>query len=131
MVYLEDVSLSYGMQLQLDTLQALRDGKLTPPQAAQLLPDRSTLGMIWRYLAAAPAPLTETPMCLCRKIVRWTGSPLSLGQMLTCLDIFADVGLLEVARLHNDITIRLLPATQKADLNTSRTLQKLRSFEGV
>ena len=47
--------------------------------------------------------------------------------MLTCIDIFADVGLLETARLHNDITIRLLPATEKADLNTSRTMQKLLS----
>ena len=64
-------------------------------------------------------------MCLCRKIVRWSGMPLSLGQLLTCLDIFADVKLLELQRHHKDMTIRILAATGKADLNESRTLQRL------
>ena len=44
---------------------------------------------------------------------------------MTCLDIFADVGLLEVHRLHKYITIRLTPGDQKADLNQSRTMQIL------
>ena len=64
-------------------------------------------------------------MCLCRKIVRWSGVPLSLGRMLTCLDIFADVGLLKTRRLHNTITIHLTPGAEKADLTQSRTMQLL------
>ena len=92
--------------------------------AADLLPDRATLALVWRYLAGC-GNITETPMCLLRKIVRWADQPLSMDQMLTCIAIFADVGLLETARLHNDISVRILPASQKADLNTSRTMQKL------
>ena len=64
-------------------------------------------------------------MCLCRKIVRWSGTPLSLQQMLTCLDIFADVGLLQSQRLHKYITIHLTPGAEKADLTRSQTMQIL------
>ena len=107
------------VRLQADTLDART--------AEELLPDRATLGMVWRYLSTRNNTLQETPVCLCRKIVRWSGAPLSLGQLLTCLDIFADVGLLEVRHLHKDITIRLIPTAQKADLTTSRTMQLLLS----
>ena len=64
-------------------------------------------------------------MCLCRKIVRWSGVPLSLGQLMTCLDIFADVELLSLQRLHKNIVIRLANPQVKADLNESRTMQRL------
>ena len=104
---------------------ALVSGQLTAQIAASLIPERAMLAMVWRYLAAAPAAIQESPICLCRKIVRWTGKPMSLAQLMTCLDIFRDVGLLEVARLHKYITIRLTPGSEKADLNTSQTLQRL------
>ena len=64
-------------------------------------------------------------MCLCRKIVRWSGQPLSLEQLLTCLDIFREVGLLQAHRQHKNITILLTPGSTKADLNTSPTMQRL------
>ena len=98
---------------------------LTREIAEILLPERSTLAMVWRYLAAASAEVEESPICLCRKIVRWTGKPLSLGQMMTCLDIFRDVGLLEAQRVHKNLRIRLTPGNTKADLTTSQTMQRL------
>jgi len=104
---------------------ALVTGRLTREIAEVLLPERSTLAMVWRYLAASPADIEESPICLCRKIVRWTGKPLSLGQMMTCLDIFRDVGLLESQRVHKHLHIRLTPGSTKADLNTSQTMQRL------
>lgn len=99
---------------------------LTGNAAAALLPDRNTLGMIWRYLASVPAgTIQESPLCLCRKIVRRTGRPLSLGQLLTCLDIFQDVNLLTLHRQHKYITIRLTQNGKKADLTQSQTMQRL------
>ena len=109
--------------------QALQKGILSPDSAEFLLPDRATLGLVWRYLASC-GTLHETPMCLLRKIVRWSGKPLSLGKLLTCLDIFADVDLIRIQRLHKYITIELQPCAQKADLNTSRTMQILMSTVG-
>ena len=102
----------------------LHSSGLTGEMAAALLPDRTTLGLVWRYLAGCKT-LRETPMCLLRKIVRWSGKDLSLGKLLTCLDIFADVGLLQMQKLHKHITIELLPCSEKADLMTSKTMQKL------
>ena len=64
-------------------------------------------------------------MCLCRKIVRWSGAPLSLGKLMACLDIFRDVGLLNIQRLHKYISIRLTPGDKKADLSQSQTMQHL------
>ena len=45
--------------------------------------------------------------------------------MLTCLDIFRDVGLLRYGRQHKYIHIELTPGTEKADLTQSRTMQIL------
>ena len=104
---------------------ALVSDRLTREIAAVLLPERSTLAMVWRYLAASPAAIEEAPICLCRKIVRWTNKPLTLGQMMTCLDIFQDVGLLEINRVHKQLHIRLTPGSQKADLTSSQTMQRL------
>ena len=105
--------------------RALRCGSITADAAAALLPDRATLAMVWRYLANGPAPLQEAPMCLCRKIVRWSGLPLSLGQLMTCLDIFEDVQLLRLQRHRKYITISLTAGGGTADLNNSKTMQQL------
>ena len=103
----------------------LHADNLTAADASRILPDRAMLGMVWRYLAAVSGTVQESPICLCRKIVRWSGSPMSLEQLLTCLDIFRDVGLLQIQRLHRYIAIDLTPGTEKADLNTSVTMQRL------
>ena len=108
-----------------DSYTRLRSGHITAEDAALLLPDRSLQGRIWRYLASFPLGIQEDPMCLCRKIVRWSGQPLSLQQLLTCLDIFRDVGLLQIHRHHKYIAISLTPGSEKADLNTSKTMQTL------
>ena len=108
----------------------LQNRALDTATAEKLLPDRATLGAIWRYLSAHGPALQETPICLCRKVVRWAEMALSLSQLLTCLDIFADVGLIESQRHHKHITIRLIPTDQKADLNTSQTMQRLTSAIG-
>ena len=50
---------------------------------------------------------------------------MSASQMLTCLDIFRDVGLLEVQRMHKYMAIRLTPGSGKADINASQTMQRL------
>lgn len=106
--------------------RALLQGSFTPEDAQYILPDRERLATVWRYLAAqGENPIEESPICLCRKIVRWSGKPLTLEQLMTCLDIFRDGGLLTQQRLHKYISIRLTPGTQKADLTQSATMQRL------
>lgn len=106
--------------------QAMRKGQMDREIALALLPSRATLACVWRYLASVPGgTLQESPLCLCRKIVRRSGEALSLEQLLTCLDIFRDVGLLEQKRVHLSLFIRLNHVAGKADLNQSTTMQTL------
>lgn len=123
-----DIRPSCRSEIALDTsaYRALQDGALTAELAAELSPDRAMLATVWRYLASVAEPtLEESPICLCRKIARRSGAPISLAQMLTCLDIFRDVGLLETRRMHKYIRIRLTPGDTKADLAQSQTMQRI------
>jgi len=122
-----DIRPSCSADCSADTAEyrAMQENRLTAEIAQILYPERSTLALVWRYLAACGSSIQESPLCLCRKIVRWSGKPLSLGQFMTCLDIFRDVGLVQTQRLHKYISIQLTPGPQKADLNDSPTLQRL------
>ena len=109
---------------------ALCRDTLKPAEAAALLPDRAVLGTVWRYLQSCQnTEIHEEPACLCRKIVRWSGNPLSLEMLLVCLDVFADVGLLRLHRERKFMTIHLIPTDQKADLQQSATMQKLQALK--
>ena len=112
--------------VEMGEYRALCRGSISSAQAAALLPDRTVLATVWRYLSSTgEQTLRENPVCLCRKIVRWSGTPLELGKLLTCLDIFADVGLLEVQRMRKYMTIQLIPRQDKADISASQTMQIL------
>ena len=116
--------------MDVSAYRALVRGELRPSGAAELLPDRAVLANVWRYLeSCGPDMIQEDPGCLCRKIVRWTGKPLSLGKMLTCLDVFADVGLAEVTRQRKELTISLCHRAEKANLQDSDTLQRLQQLK--
>jgi len=124
---LQDIRPACKFPVSCDTgdYRSLKTDTLDKESANALCPDRNTLGAVYRYLTVCGGQVQETPVSLCRKIVRWAGIPLDLSKMLVCLDIFADVGLLEVRRQLKYITVRLIPAEQKADLNQSRTMQIL------
>ena len=104
----------------------LRADILTAGEAEQLLPSRQVLGAVWRYLAnQGSRSIRETPVCLCRKVVRWAGLEMDVSLLLTCLDIFSDVGLLQLQRMHKYLQIRLNTIGGKADLHQSNTMQQL------
>ncbi len=100
------------------------------PEDGELLPSRETQEIVWRYfLYTGRNIIEEEPMCLLRKIVRYSEKPLGLGTLMVCLDIFADVGLIEVKRQLKYISIRLLPVQEKADLSQSVTMQRLMALK--
>ena len=104
----------------------LNNGTASPAELAVLLPQRNLLAAVWKYLASVGSnTIREAPMCLCRKIVRRSGIPMNLSQMLVCLDIFSEVALLQLERQHKNLIITLAAPGQKADLSSSHTMQKL------
>ncbi len=127
---IQDIRPSCPYACSVDTAgyRALCHGGLNAGFVERLLPDRTLLGVVWRYLAACPGgEVQESDICLCRKIARWAQIPLSLEKMLVCLDVFRDVGLIEIHRFHKDMTVRLLPTQEKADLNQSATMRRLQA----
>ncbi len=111
---------------QICNYRKLTADTITSQEADMLLPDRATLGAVWRYLASCGSDtIQETPDCLCRKIVRKANISLSLEKMLTCIDIFADVELLHLQRASKYLLIHLSATEKKADLQASKTMQKL------
>ena len=112
----------------MEEYRALCGGALNARIAERLLPDRARLGVVWRYLAANARPeLQEIPVCLCRKIVRWSGLGMDLGMLLACLDVFEDVQLVRTKRTPKYITVTLVPRRDKADLMASATMQRLQA----
>ena len=107
----------------------LADRTLAPEEVAELMPERQALGDVWRYLSACGPRFQVEPVCLCRKIVRGTGRPLGLSQLLTCLDIFQEGGLLTPERQHKFITITLTAGAPKADLTQSDTMRYLQQLK--
>ena len=108
----------------------LRVGHATQEDLAALLPERKVLAAVWKYLISTGSnTIKESPMCLCRKIVRFAQLELGLGQLLTCLDIFAEVELLTLDRQHKYLIITLAAPDQKADLSTSPTMRLLQGKE--
>ena len=107
----------------------LADRTLAPEEVAELMPERQALGDVWRYLSACGPRFQVEPVCLCRKIVRGTGRPLGLSQLLTCLDIFQEGGLLTLERQHKFITITLTAGAPKADLTQSDTMRYLQQLK--
>ena len=105
--------------------RALLGGWLTAEAAEAIMPDRALQGAIWRYLISQGRTICETPMSLCRKIARCTGKALNLEKLLTCLDIFADVGLIKMERQHKYIFVRADEYAEKKNLNLSPTMQRL------
>ena len=109
-----------------DLYRRLHAGTLSAAEATALLPDRATLATVWRYLAGCGGDsIQEDPICLCRKIVRRSGNALDVAQLLTCLDIFGDVGLLQVEKLAKHLRIHRSAVDGKADLQQSATMQRL------
>ena len=125
---IQDIRPACKAECSMDTAlyTALKSGVLAPGDREKLLPDRTTLGLVWRYIAQSPGGvLRESAPCLCRKLVRRSGQPMALSQLLTCLDIFREAGLLQVERRHKYLKLTTLPQQDKADLTATATMQLL------
>lgn len=108
----------------------LRRGELTPGEAGSLTPDRQQLGDLWRYLAQQQGVIRESPVCLCRKAVRRSGRALSLSQMMVCLDVFAEAGLLRLEQQRQYLLITLAQPQEKKHLENTKTMMELIRLKG-
>ena len=109
-----------------------RGEKLTPREAAALLPSREEFVALWRYLEgrARLAPLEETAPRLARSVARSAGRRETVMRTLVCLEVFDERGLIHLERATDHLRIGLTPVEGKVDLERSAILKRLREMLG-
>ena len=102
------------------------DEKLTA-EAAALVPQRDEFKIIWRYLISHSdgGLVVENAGCLCRKIARYSHAPCSYMRAHICLDVFNELGLIELTPHPKYLHIRITSNGRKVDLNASTVLRSL------
>jgi len=111
------------LQKQLPLENALRQ---------EAIPRRQEFVALWKYLTANAEEgfLRDSCDCLSKKAARTAGMPWSLLRTRICLDVFRELGLLELQQHGRLLEITLHSSGAKVDLESSRILAALRR-EGV
>ena len=99
--------------------------RLLPMENAMLLPDRSDLGRVWRYLTRRARRFDEETDTLLPGIALRAGVPV-LGRVLICLWVLDELGLIRLTEEEGVMEISIPRFEGKADLSKSALLQKLR-----
>ena len=109
--------------------QRYRSGeRLTPQEAALLLPRREDFVAVWRYLSrhSDPGMVEDTAPRLARKIARTFGIRETYTRTMVCLDVMNERGLISLSAETDHLQIRVRPTQGKVDLEASYIMQQLR-----
>ena len=108
----------------------LSDGELTPREAARLTPSREQFVRVWRILEreSGGSALSDAELPLLRRIAAEVTGAESFLRTAVCLNVFAERGLLSMAREDGLMTIRLTPGERKVELEDSALLRRLREI---
>ncbi len=112
-----------GLQL---ARRFLAGERMQPMENAMLLPERSEFGRVWRHISQRARRFAEEPETLLPDIALRAGVR-GLGRVLICLQVFDELGLIRLKETEDgcfDISIPRFSG--KADLNSSKILQRLR-----
>ncbi len=98
---------------------------LQPMERAILLPDRSDMGRVWRYLTRRARRFDEETATLLPDIALRSGVPVP-GRVLVCLWVLDELGLIRLTESEGIMEITIPRFEGKADLSKSALLQNLR-----
>lgn len=104
------------------------DNRLCASDAGDLLPARSEFVSLWRYLMSHSQDgiLSDTYTCLSRKVSRYAGTDCRPARIRICLDVFDELGLLQLEEHQRLLHITLTSDGRKVDLDQSSIIQKLK-----
>jgi hypothetical protein len=98
---------------------------LQPMERAILLPNRSDMGRVWRYLTRRARRFDEETATLLPDIALRSGVPVP-GRVLVCLWVLDELGLIRLTESEGIMEITIPRFEGKADLSKSALLQNLR-----
>ena len=107
-----------------------RTNVLRPEEASGLIPVRDEFVALWRYLNARGTDgiLQSDPDCLARCVSRYAGIRCSYVKTRICLEVFSEMGLVELGRGPRSLRIRVASGVRKVDLDRSGILIALRQL---
>ena len=102
--------------------------RLSPQEAAALLPTRQEFANLWRYLRArqGEGPIEETAQRLARNVARSCGVRETFMRTEVCLAVFHDRGLIQVERSTDHLRILVRREGEKVDLESAELMRLLR-----
>ena len=100
---------------------------ITADEAESLLPRRPDFTAVWRYLISHQdkGRVQDDFACLCRKILRHTGAACSMSRIRVCLDVFDEMGLIDLEQQAKYLSITITAQGKKVDLAKSAIIRSL------
>ena len=105
--------------------EAARRGAVLPPAVwEEQFPTRDSFALLYRFLREANGFSGEAEALWMR-----CGGRLPFGRLLLCLDVLSERGLIQLESSGSYLRVRLLPASGKVDLFSSKLLAGLKKSE--
>lgn len=106
--------------------------RLSPLEAAALLPTRQEFANLWRYLRSRQreGPIEETAQRLARNVAKSCGGREEFMRTEVCLAVFHDRGLITVEHTTDHLRIRIREGGEKVDLEGAELMRQLRRMAG-
>lgn len=107
-------------------------GRLTKSEVTLLMPSKQDIVSIWRFIRSrsSGSRLTIGAPTLYRRIRRESRTPLNIGKLILCLDVFSEFDFFSFEETNDELHISLHEYEGKADINSSKTIQKLNRAMG-
>lgn len=103
----------------------LKCDPLTPPQRASILPDRSIFAAVWRAMVSCQGAMAGSVREIVTDLSARVGA--SYGKVIICLNVFEELGLAEISRCKDNMSIYPDSTGKKVNLDDSEILRRLKN----
>ncbi len=102
-----------------------RGEEISPAQRSALTPDRTVFAAVWRCMVAKQGAVAGSVREIVSGISDRVGA--SCGKVIICLNVFEELGLAEISRCKDNMSIYPDSTGKKVNLNDSKILQRLKN----
>lgn len=100
---------------------------LTPAQREFILPDRAIFAAVWRSMVSCQGAMAGSVREIVTDLSHRVGT--SVGKVIICLNVFEELGLAEISRCKDNMSIYPDSTGKKVNLDDSQILRKLKNGE--
>ncbi|MDD6188115.1 MAG: single-stranded-DNA-specific exonuclease RecJ [Clostridiales bacterium] len=105
-------------------MKFFKGSRLSPGELSSLLPDRPVFAAVWRCMVSCQGAVAGSIREIVSEISRKVNA--SCGKVIVCLSVFEELGLAEISRFRDNMSIYPDSTGKKVNLNDSDILRRLR-----